>query len=82
MGYWCTTAVHCPAPWNSSHSSTAAVNPYYILTNDVAKLPAIAATRYRDFGLDLSAERVISAGALLKDYFVEQGLTGDRFHHA
>ena len=52
--------------------------PYYILTNDVAKLPATAAARYRSFGLDLSAERIISAGTLLKDYFAEQGLPGKR----
>ena len=52
--------------------------PYYILTNDVAKLPATAAARYRGFGLDLSAERIISAGVLLKDYFAEQGLQGKR----
>jgi len=52
--------------------------PFYILTNDVAKLPATAAARHRDFGLDLSTERIISAGVLIKDYFAEQGLTGKR----
>jgi len=52
--------------------------PYYILTNDTAKLPATAAARYRGFGLELSAEHIISAGELLKDYFAEQGLKGKR----
>jgi glycerol-1-phosphatase len=52
--------------------------PYYILTNDVAKLPATAAARYRGFGLALAPERIISAGLLLKDYFAEHGLAGKR----
>lgn len=52
--------------------------PYYILTNDAAKLPATAAARYRGFGLALGPERIISAGVLLKDYFAEHGLMGKR----
>jgi HAD superfamily hydrolase (TIGR01450 family) len=52
--------------------------PYFILTNDAAKLPATAAARYRSFGLDIEPERIISAGILLKDYFAAQGLAGKR----
>ena len=52
--------------------------PYYILTNDTAKLPASAAARYRGFGLDLGSERIISAGTLLKNHFADHGLTDKR----
>jgi len=52
--------------------------PYYILTNDVAKLPATAAARYRSFGLDLDSERIISAGSLLTSHFVEHALIDKR----
>ena len=52
--------------------------PYYILTNDVAKLPATAAAHYGGYGLALSPERIISAGVLLKDYFAKHDLAGKR----
>lgn len=55
-----------------------AEKPYYILTNDVAKLPATAAARYRGFGLDLHEERIISAGTLLKNYFADHALIDKR----
>ena len=52
--------------------------PYYLLTNDVAKLPATAAARYRSFGLALDPEHIISAGALLKEYFADHDLAAKR----
>ncbi len=52
--------------------------PYYILTNDVAKLPAGAAAHFRNFGLDIDPLRIISAGVLLEDYFAQHGLVGKR----
>ena len=48
--------------------------PYYVLTNDTAKLPATAAARYRGFGLDLDSDRIISAGTLLQKHFADHGL--------
>ncbi len=50
--------------------------PYYVVTNDASKLPATAARRYRGFGLAIGAERILSAGSLLKGYFDANGLTG------
>jgi HAD superfamily hydrolase (TIGR01459 family) len=52
--------------------------PYYILTNDAAKLPESAADRYRGFGLAVGPERIISSGELLKDYFAAHQLAGKR----
>lgn len=51
---------------------------YYLLTNDASKLPETAAQRYRGFGLDLAAERIISAGSLLAPHFAAHGLVGKR----
>lgn len=51
---------------------------YYMLTNGAARLPEAAAARYREFGLAISAERIISSGSLLKPYFAERGLVGRR----
>jgi len=51
---------------------------YYLLTNDVAKLPDSAAARYRGFGLAIDAERIISAGILLEEYFVDHQLAAKR----
>ena len=50
--------------------------PYYILTNDASKLPETAAVRYQSYGLEISADSIISSGLLLKNYFAEQGLSG------
>jgi HAD superfamily hydrolase (TIGR01450 family) len=52
--------------------------PYAVLTNDASKLPATAAQRYRGFGLDIPAERIISSGLLLKEYFARHQLHGAR----
>lgn len=50
--------------------------PYYVVTNDASKLPDTAAGRYQGFGLDIPAQRILSAGALLKGYFESNGLVG------
>jgi HAD superfamily hydrolase (TIGR01450 family) len=50
--------------------------PYAIVTNDASKLPDTAAKRYQDFGLDISPDRILSSGMLLRDYFVRHGLRG------
>ncbi len=50
--------------------------PYYILTNDASKLPETAAMRYKEYGLDLSVDRIISSGSLLKAYFATHHLKG------
>ncbi len=41
--------------------------PYYILTNDAAKLPATAADRYGRYGLEIDPKRIISSGSLLRN---------------
>jgi HAD superfamily hydrolase (TIGR01450 family) len=43
--------------------------PYFILTNDASKLPETSARHYQDFGLNIAPQRIITSGALLKDYF-------------
>ncbi len=52
--------------------------PYYVLTNDAAKLAATATARYRGYGLPLEADRIITSGALLAPYFAAHGLVGRR----
>ena len=49
---------------------------YAVLTNDASKLPETAAQRYRRFGLDIPAERILSSGLLLRDYFTQHRLAG------
>lgn len=51
---------------------------YYMLTNGAARLPETAARRYREFGLAISAERIITSASLLKPSFAAQGLVGRR----
>lgn len=50
--------------------------PYWLLSNTAARLPEHAAARYRGFGLDLEAGRILTAGMLLTQHFREQGLVG------
>lgn len=52
--------------------------PYLILTNDAAKSPQRSAERYGAFGLDLAAERIITSGSLLAEYFRAHNLQGAR----
>ena len=48
--------------------------PYYILTNDASKLPASSAELFQGFGLAIEADRVITSGSLLTDYFARHQL--------
>lgn len=50
--------------------------PFWLLSNTAARLPEHAAARYRGFGLDLEADRILTAGMLLGRHFRERGLTG------
>jgi len=50
--------------------------PYWLLSNTAARLPEHAADRYRGFGLALSAERILTSGMLLTDYYADHGLVG------
>lgn len=51
---------------------------YCLVTNDASTLPESAAVRYRQFGLALDAERIVSSGLLLSGYFEQQKLHGAR----
>jgi HAD superfamily hydrolase (TIGR01450 family) len=48
--------------------------PYYILTNDASKLPASSAELFLGFGLAIKADKIITSGSLLKDYFTRHQL--------
>ena len=52
--------------------------PYFILTNDASRLPETSAKHYRDFGLRISPNRIITSGILLKNYFEQNQLAGAR----
>jgi HAD superfamily hydrolase (TIGR01450 family) len=65
--------VHASGAMPGARRTIASLNrankPYAVLTNDASKLPEVAARRYQGFGLDVSAERILSSGVLLHDYF-------------
>jgi len=50
--------------------------PYYLVSNDASKLPETASARFARFGLQVPADRIITSGLLLQDYFSLQGLHG------
>jgi HAD superfamily hydrolase (TIGR01450 family) len=50
--------------------------PYYILTNDASKLPRTSAELFQSFGLAITADRIITSGSLLVDYFSQHQLKG------
>ena len=52
--------------------------PYFVLTNDASALPETRAARYRELGLEIDANRIITAGSLLTDHFSNLGITGMR----
>ncbi len=52
--------------------------PYYILTNDASRLPASRARRYRELGLAIDPNRIITSGSLLPGYFASHRLSGAR----
>jgi HAD superfamily hydrolase (TIGR01450 family) len=55
-----------------------AAKPFAVLTNDASKLPKTAARRYEGFGLDIGAERILSSGLLLREFFERHQLHGSR----
>ncbi len=52
--------------------------PYWALTNDASALPQTRAAKYAAMGLEIDAERIITAGGLLSAYFEREGLRGAR----
>ena len=50
--------------------------PYYILTNDASKLPLTSARLFQSFGLAIAADKIITSGSLLADYFNRHQLQG------
>ena len=52
--------------------------PHFVVTNDASRLPETVARRMAGFGIELSAEQVITSGSLLAAYFLERGLEGAR----
>jgi HAD superfamily hydrolase (TIGR01450 family) len=51
---------------------------YLVVTNDASRSPETSARRYLGFGLPVSADRVLTSGLLLGDYFAREGLAGAR----
>lgn len=47
-----------------------------IVTNDASRLPETSSQAYRDRGIEVEPERIITAGSLLSRYVQEQGLEG------
>lgn len=50
--------------------------PFLVLTNSASRLPETMAGELNARGLPIPAERILTSGLLLADYFREQGLTG------
>jgi HAD superfamily hydrolase (TIGR01450 family) len=51
---------------------------YFLVTNSASKLAETAARQFHGFGLEIPAQRILSAGSLLPPYFREHGLQGAR----
>jgi HAD superfamily hydrolase (TIGR01450 family) len=51
---------------------------YLVLSNDASRSPASSLGHYRNFGLAVRPDRVLTSGCLLKDYFAGNGLAGKR----
>jgi HAD superfamily hydrolase (TIGR01450 family) len=50
--------------------------PFLVLTNSASRLPETMAEELHAAGLPIEAERILTSGSLLADYFHEQGLGG------
>jgi HAD superfamily hydrolase (TIGR01450 family) len=50
--------------------------PYVIITNDASRLPESCAQKYRRDGLDIPAEKIVTSGSLVIDYFDARDLDG------
>ena len=53
-----------------------AEKPYYIVTNDAARLPETTCRRLAEMGLEVPGDRIISSGLLLGRHFAEHDLVG------
>lgn len=51
---------------------------YFVLTNDASELPETRSNNYAKLGLTIHPEQIITAGSLLKRYFLEESLFGLR----
>lgn len=51
---------------------------YLLVSNSASKLAESAARQYRQFGLAIDPERIVTAGSLLAGYFQAHGLSGAR----
>lgn len=50
--------------------------PFWVVTNDASRLPSTAAATYRDSGVDVDTDRVLTSGQLLAPYARTHGLEG------
>jgi HAD superfamily hydrolase (TIGR01450 family) len=49
---------------------------FLVVTNDASRLPTTAAERFRDYGLQVRAEQVLTSGSLLAPFFIRRDLQG------
>jgi HAD superfamily hydrolase (TIGR01450 family) len=56
----------------------ARAKPFFVVTNDASRSAASWAERFREVGLPIAAERVITAGMLLRSHFARRRLRGAR----
>jgi len=54
----------------------AAGKSILLLSNDASRLPETSSRRYREFGVALTADQILTSGHMLEGYFVEAGLRG------
>lgn len=52
--------------------------PYFVVTNDASRLPETAAAFYKQCGLPIPVERVLTAGLAIGEAFRRDGLTAPR----
>ena len=52
--------------------------PYFILTNSASRLPETMERHYREQGLEIDTDHIISSGMLLDAHFADHGLVGAR----
>lgn len=51
---------------------------YYLVTNDASRSAETCEQRLEEYGLPMPADKVITSGALLSEFFVAEGLEGKR----
>lgn len=72
--------VHSSGPLDGAAELITKLNriakPYFILTNDASRLPATSAAQFQNMGIAIEADRIITSGALLEDYFAQNQLAG------